>query len=165
MMPGPRSLSRASILDESSAREILDKAHAAWSTGDIEGVLAQYVDDLTYWCNTGGPDGTPLTIAGKDALRTFMQSITRVAESISVSEYFRLQDCVGRANVECYIRHRSTGHKLVGSYRQVITYRGDKIARIEEYHDAARMAAFWRLIAGDPAIGQSNLEHAGTAKR
>ncbi len=143
----------------------MDLAHAAWSTGDIEGVLAQYVDDLTYWCNTGGPDGTPMTIAGKDGLRDFMQSIAQVAESVSVSEYFRLQDGVGRANIECYIRHKSTGHKLVGSYRQVVTYRGDKIARLEEFHDAARMAAFWRLIAGDPGIPRGKLEYAGPVKR
>ena len=137
------------ILDESRAREILDIAHAAWSTGDIEGLLAQYVDDLTYWCNTGGPDGTPLTISGKEAFRAFMESIAAVAESVSVVDYFRLQDGLGRASVGAYIRHNVTGHTLAGSYRQVVTFRQDKIARLEEYHDAAKMAAFWRLIAGE----------------
>jgi ketosteroid isomerase-like protein len=137
------------ILDERRAREILDIAHAAWSRGDIEGVLAQYVDDLTYWCNTGGPDGTPLTISSKDGLRAFLASIAAAAESVSVVDHFRLQDGVGRASVEGYIRHKDTGHTLTGTYRQVVTYHEDKIVRLEEYHDAAKMAAFWRLIVGE----------------
>ena len=122
------------ILDEVRARDILDAAHAAWSRGDVEGVLSQYVDDLTYWSNTGAPDGGPLTIVGKMALRAFLESIG---------------DGLGRAKIECFIRHKQTGHTLVGSYRQVITFRGDKILRVDEYHDAAKMAAFWRLIAGE----------------
>jgi len=137
------------ILDELSAREVLDASHAGWSKGDVEGVLSQYVDDLTYWSNTGAPDGGHLEIGGKPAFRAFLQSIATVAESVSVSEYFRLIEDVGRAKIECFIRHKQTGHTLVGSYRQVITFRGDKIVRVDEYHDAAKMAAFWRLIAGE----------------
>lgn len=137
-------------LDELSAREILDASHAAWSRGDVSAVLDQFVDDLTYWCNTGGPQGTPLTLRGKDQLRAFLQRAADVAESVSVSEYFRLTEGVGRAKIECYIRHNQTGHTLVGSFRQVVTFRGRKIERIDEYHDAAKMIAFWRLILGEP---------------
>jgi ketosteroid isomerase-like protein len=115
----------------------------------VEGVLSQCVDDLTYWSNTGAPDGGPLTIVRKKALRAFLQSIADIAESVSVSEYFRLNDGIARAKIECFIRHKQTGHTLVGSYRQIITFRDDKILRVDEYHDAAKMAAFWRLIAGE----------------
>lgn len=141
------------VLEEFRAREILDAAHAAWSGEDIEGVLACYVDDLVYWCNTGAPDGGPLTIIGKPAFRAFLQAMD-VAERISVSEYFRLVDGVGRARIECFIKHKTTGHTLVGTYRQLVTYREEKIARLEEYHDAARMAAFWQLIAGEKAVDE-----------
>ena len=120
----------------------------------MEGVLSQYVDDLTYWSNTGAPDGGSLTIVGKIAFRAFLNSIADVAESVSVSECFRLNDNVGRAQVDCFIRHKQTGHALVGTYRQVITFRDDKILRLDEYHDAAKMAAFWRLIAGE-AVAKS----------
>jgi hypothetical protein len=104
------------MLDEHRARLILNAAHAAWSNGDIEGVLNQYVDDLMYWSNTGAPDGGPLIIVGKDGLREMLNSIVAVAESVSVAEYFRFIDGVGRANIECYIRHKTTGHTMVGSY-------------------------------------------------
>ncbi|MCZ7594468.1 MAG: hypothetical protein M5U16_05780 [Hyphomicrobium sp.] len=70
---------------------ILDSSHAAWSRGDIEGVLSNYVDDLTYYCNTGGPDGGPLSIVGKQALRHMLQPIADVAESVSVSGILPLQ--------------------------------------------------------------------------
>src|SRR5688572_24711058 len=133
-------------LDEPRARMILDQTHAAWSRGDVEGLLRNVVDDISYVCNTGGPDGGPLSITGKQAYGEMLQMIAAVAESVSVAEYFRFQDGVGRAKVECYIRHKTTRHALVGSYRQLITYRGDRIARVEEFHDAAKMMAFWRMV-------------------
>ena len=144
-------------VDEHKARIILDMSHAAWSRGDIEGVLRNYVDDLTYYCNTGGPDGGPLSVVGKQALRNMLQPIVEVAESVSVSEYFRYSDGVGRAMIECYIRHKTTHHTLVGSYRQLVTYRDDKIERMEEFHDAAKMIAFWKMISGDAAIEKALL--------
>jgi ketosteroid isomerase-like protein len=144
-------------LDEHRARMILDLSHAAWSRGDVEGVLSHYVDDLTWFCNTGGVDGGPLTIKGKQALRQMLQPIVDVAESVSVSEYFRFVDGIGRAKIECYIRHKTTRHLMVGSYRQLITYRGDKIERMEEFHDAAKMVAFWQMISGEAAIGKALL--------
>ena len=144
-------------LDEHKARIILDLTHAAWSRGDVEGVLAQYVDDLTWFCNSGGPDGGSLTVVGKQGLRGMLQPIADVAESVSVSEYFRFADGVGRAKIECYIRHKTTRHLMVGSYRQLVTYRGDKIERMEEFHDGAKMVMFWRMIYGDAAIEKALL--------
>jgi ketosteroid isomerase-like protein len=144
-------------LDEYRARMILESAHAAWSRGDVEGVVYHVADDMTYFCNTGAPDGGPLTIVGKEAYRQFLQQIVDVSESIAVAEYFRFEDGIGRATVECYIRHNTTRHTLVGSYRQVVTYRGPRILRLEEFHDAAKMIAFWRMISGDAAIEKALL--------
>jgi len=135
--------------DALAAREVLDATHDAWSKGEIERVLSHYVDDLTYWCNAGSLDGTPYVIEGKQEFRTFLRSIVAVAESVSVSEHFQFEDGIGRAKVEAYIRHRRTGHVLSGSYRQVVTFRGRKILRLDEFHDAAKMAAFWRLVTSD----------------
>lgn len=144
-------------LDEHRARMILEATHAAWSNGDIDGLVHHFTDDLTYFCNTGGPDGGPLTIVGKKAYREMLQQIVDVAESVSVSEYFRFSEGAGRSKVECYIRHKTTRHTLVGSYRQLVTYEGSKISRLEEFHDAAKMIAFWRMISGEAAIGKALL--------
>jgi ketosteroid isomerase-like protein len=139
-------------MDEHQARMLLQGTHAAWSNGNVEGVLAHYVDNLTYFCNTGGADGGPLLIEGKRDFREMLRSIVDVAESVSVPEYFRFADGVGRATIESYIRHKMTRHTLVGSYRQVLTFRDGRIERLEEFHDAAKMIAFWEMISGEAAI-------------
>jgi ketosteroid isomerase-like protein len=138
------------------ARSLLNAAHDAWCKGEIERLLSCYVDDCTYWCNAGSLDGTPFILEGKQALRTFLQSICAVAESKSVIEHFQFEDGAGRAQIEAYIRHRRTGYVLAGSYRQIVTYRGRKILRSEEYHDAAKMAAFWRLVTSDETAEDSS---------
>ena len=134
--------------DEAAAKSILEAAHAAWSRGDIEGVLSCYVDDLIFYCNTGGADGSPLTIEGKKDFRAFLLKM-QGTEGHAIVEYFRFTDGIGRALIRAVIRHKGTGHKLAGTFRQVVYYRNNQIAQLEEFHDAARMAAFWRLVAGE----------------
>ena len=143
-------------LDAQTARDVLDATHDAWCKGDIERLLSYYVDDLTYWCNAGSLDGTPYVIEGKQDFRTFLRSIAAVADSGSATDHFHFEDGIGRAKVEAFIKHRRTGHMLSGSYRQVVTYRGRKILRLEEYHDAAKMAAFWRLVTSDETTEDSS---------
>lgn len=151
-------------LDAHAARDLLDGAHDAWCKGEIERLLSYYTDDFTYWCNAGSLDGIPYTIEGKQAYRTFLRSIAAVAESASVTEHFQFENGVGRAKVEAYIRHRRTGHVLSGSYRQLVTYRGRKIQRLDEFHDAAKMAAFWRLVTSDEPAEQRKDEPAEQRK-
>jgi ketosteroid isomerase-like protein len=141
------------------AREVLDTAHNAWSRGEIERMLSNFVEDFVYWCNVG-LDGKPYVLEGKPAYRTFLMSIVSVAESATATEHFHFEDGVGRAKVEAYIRHRRTGYVLSGTFRQVVTFRGRKIAKIEEYHDAAKMAAFWRLVTSDAPLPSETTEDA-----
>jgi ketosteroid isomerase-like protein len=105
-------------------------------------------------------DGKPYVLEGKPAYRTFLMSIVSVAESATATEHFHFEDGVGRAKVEAYIRHRRTGYVLSGTFRQVVTFRGRKIAKIEEYHDAAKMAAFWRLVTSDAPLPSETTEDA-----
>jgi ketosteroid isomerase-like protein len=146
------------LLNAHTAREILDATHAAFSKGDIAGMSSWFVDDMTYWSNTGSQDGSPLVIHGRAAHLAMVQSIASVAESVSVTEHFQFSHGIGRAQVEAYIRHRQTGHVLSGTFRQIVTYRGNKILRLDEYHDAAKMAAFWRLVTSEVSAVASHLE-------
>lgn len=139
-------------LDAHTAREIVDGAHNAWCRGDIERILSYYADDVTYWCNAGSLDGIPYIVEGKAAYRTFLRSILSVAESATATEHFTFENGVARAKVEAYIRHRRTGLTLSGSYRQIITFRGRKILRLDEFHDAAKMAAFWRMVTSEEMV-------------
>ena len=136
-------------LDELNARAIVDAMHAAWSNGDVAATLRHFDDDVVYWCNAGGPRQRPLIIAGKPVFRDFLEAISAVSDSICVTEYFRLTNDVGRAKIAASIRHKQTGLTLTGSFRQVVTFHERKIVRLDEYHDAAMMVAFWRIIAGE----------------
>lgn len=140
-------------MDEHAARNVIDAAYRAWSRGDVEGVVAQYDDHLTFWSNVGGADGQPLTIVGKSAFRAFVQAIADTMESASVLEYFRFSNGTGHAMVEYFIKHKRTGHCLSGTHRQVTIFRDGRIFRVEQFHDAAKTAAFWRLISDETTAG------------
>ncbi len=140
-------------MDEHRARSLIDRAYLAWSRGDVEGVLAQYVDDLTFSSNVGGADGQPLVIVGKPAFRPFIQGMAESMDSASVLEHFRFANGIGHARVEYYVRDRRTKHALSGAFRQVTAFRNGKILRAEQFHDAALMATFWRLVAHETAPG------------
>lgn len=134
-------------LTEEMARLIVEGAHRAWTQKDLDSMLSWYVDDLTYLCNVGGRDGGPLFLTGKEELRDFLLPVTEVADATSTLLEFRFQDGVGRARIDSELRHRKTGVVLKGTYRQVLTFANDKIAKLEEFHDAARMRAFWNLVS------------------
>lgn len=145
-------------LDAVTARDVVDGTHAAWRAGDVERVLSYYTDDLIYWCNAGSIEGQPFSVEGKPGFRTFLYSIVGVTESGSVTEYFHFDNGIGRTSVECYLRHRRTGLVLSGTFRQLVHFRGRKIARLEEYHDAAKMGAFWRLVTCEQTAVQTEAQ-------
>ncbi len=119
------------------------------SNGDAVRVLNACDDEIVYWCNAGGLRAKPLQIVGKLVLRYYLESIAWVTESVSVVDGFHLRDGVGHARVSGFLRHRTSGITLSTSFRQVVTFRDRKIVRLDEYHDAAQVVAFWRLVASE----------------
>jgi uncharacterized LabA/DUF88 family protein len=132
-------------IDERVAREVLQAAHAAWSNGDIEGVLRHCTDDLAYRCNALGPGGSALEIKGKRAFGNFLKSLAAAVESVSVAECFQLSNGLGLARIDWYLQHRQSGLVLSSSSRQIAAYRGERICDVRDCHDAAKLAAFWHL--------------------
>jgi ketosteroid isomerase-like protein len=135
-------------ISQARARELLYAAHEAWNRRDIDALLDLYVDDLTYWLNFGGPDGGPITIKGKPALRTHVMSFAAL-DCLSVPDDFRFENGEGHANTEFFMRDPKTGLMHSASFRQVLTYRDDKILRLEEYHDASAFAAFIAMMSNE----------------
>jgi ketosteroid isomerase-like protein len=127
------------------AREILYAAHEAWNRRDTAALLALYDDDLTYWNNFGGPGGGPLTITGKDELRSFLAGLAGF-EALSVPERFQLKDGVGYATAAFFMKHPKTSITHSSVFRQVVTYRNERILRLEEYHDGAAFSAFLAML-------------------
>lgn len=141
------------MISEISARTMVCAAHEAWSNGDVERVLRWYHDDLIYVCNAG-EYGEPTILHGKDQMRAFLSPIVAVAESMSTIDSFQFHNGVARVRCSCFIRHRASGHTLTGTYRQLMAFGDRGIARLDEYHDAARMAAFWRMVNGEHALSE-----------
>ena len=132
-------------IDAATALSIVEAAHSAWNAGDIEGTLDRYVDDLVFITNTG-PDGGQMIIRGKSNLREYINVIMQVVEAKTFIESLHFDGEVARIRFNTYVRHRTTGHEMTGTYRELCTFRGSEISQIEDFHDAPRMAAFWRLI-------------------
>lgn len=129
---------------ESEAVELLHAAHEAWNKRDVARLLDLFVDDMTYWSNVGGLQG-PTIIPGKPAFQQYVAGLENM-EGLSVPHSFKFKDGIGSASVEFFLRDRRTGHSHSGTFRQVLYYRDNKILRIEEYHDAAALAAFMNLL-------------------
>lgn len=136
-------------LDAQTAHNILIAVHDAWSNGAIERILSHYTDDLVYWCNAGYVQGQPFQMDGKQCMRTFLHTILAVAESGTSVAEFSFVDGHAHATIAAHIKHRRTGHQLSGTYGQVLTFRGRKICRIEEFHDVESMSQFWRMVSVD----------------
>lgn len=141
-----------SMLSETNARSLLDAVHAAWSRRDLDALLSLYDDDLTYWCNVGGADGGPHVLQGKAEFRTALERFLINAEAVSKVLSFVLHDPysnhpVGKASIHHRVVHVPSGHVLDGTFRQIVTFRSGKVLRLDEYHDEARMKAFWQLVS------------------
>ena len=137
--------SKAEVLAPQTARDIVEAAHSSWNAGSIDGMLQMYVDDLEYITNTG-PDGSSLTIHGKEDFRARFEPVMAIMCPRTSIESFHFENGIARVRLSAYARHRGTGLELTGNYRQLIEFRGFQICRLEDFHDAAKMAAFWRLV-------------------
>lgn len=124
----------------------MESAQEAWNAGSVEGVLDKYVNDLVYTTNTGRPNGESLTFRGKDELRKLYRTTMEVLDSASRLESVRYENGLVRTRLTAVLRHRATGHILTCSLRQILRFREFRIAEQEDFHDAAKLAAFWRLV-------------------
>jgi len=127
-------------------RAILESAREAWNSGSVEGVLDKYVEDIIYTTNTGGPNGESLTIRGKEDVRRRYLGAMALIESRSRIEYVRWDNGLVRTRLVATMRHRETGIESTVRLRQLIRFRGFLIAEIQDFHDAAKLAAFWRFV-------------------
>ncbi|WP_295556953.1 nuclear transport factor 2 family protein [uncultured Hyphomicrobium sp.] len=137
------------MLTRTRARELIEGSHEAWRRGDLEWLLAQYADDMEYWCNAGDPSGGPVEIKGKAAFGETLAAVLRTTHCISHILSFDFDGVRGRTKAHYRLERRGTPVVLEGKYRQVISYKAGLISRLEEYHDAGRLTAFWQLTSGD----------------
>lgn len=141
-------------MDRQQAEMIVNACHLAWSSRDLERMLSLYSPSIVYTCN-GEPDGSqgsPVRYVGRAAMRGFLGPLLEIAESVSVVEAFQFDGEKARVNVACYLRHYRTGIVLSGQFRQVVRFEGGLVSQLEEFHDAAKLATFWKLVSSTEAM-------------
>lgn len=147
-------------ITEQKAHSLLKNAIAAWSRADVEAMLDEFVDDLTYTCPHGARDGGELVLKGKEDVRLYLQPFADAVESVSVIDKFRLlSNQVGASCGEAYFKHRTTRCTVGGSHHHVITYRDGKIATFTELRGRRQMEIIRLMLWGDiddPRIARQN---------
>lgn len=123
----------------------MNAAHLAWSDRDLERMLQLFCEDIVYTCNSE-PDGEPMRLVGRDAMRGFLLPVLHVAESASVVETFTFDGTVARTRVGSFVKHKKTHFAVSGHFRQVFQFRGKRVSQLDEFHDAAILKVFWRLV-------------------
>ncbi len=114
---------------------------------NLDRMLSYYSDDVIYTCNAEPSGGRAVQYHGRQALRAFLQPLLDQIECVSVVDAMHFDGAKARATIACYMKHDSTGIVLSGQYRQVIRFKGGLIDRLEEFHDAAKLASFWKIVA------------------
>lgn len=133
---------------------IVNACHLAWSSRDLDRMLSFYSPGIVYTCNgePSGPQANPVRYVGREAMRGFLGPLLETTESVSVVEAFQFDGEKARVNVACYLRHYRTGIVLSGQFRQVVRFQNGLVSQLEEFHDAAKLATFWKLVSSTEAM-------------
>lgn len=135
------------MLTECQALTVIERSHQEWCRANLDGLCDQYNDDMVFWCNCGDPSGGPIEIRGKAKFRETLSAILRTTRCTSRIVTFDYGEGRARILAEYRMQHMASGITLNGTYRQLVSFDRGKIQRLEEYHDAGRLTAFWKLAA------------------
>ena len=136
------------MISESKAAQVLYAAHENWNRRDLAALLDLFDDDMIYWSNVwsnADAERSATIRHGKAEFLAFLDGMQHM-EGLSVPHSFRFADGLASANVEFYLRDQHSGYSHSGTYRQVVSFRGNRILRMDEYHDAAALASFLALL-------------------
>jgi len=131
-------------ISESKAAQILYAAHEIWNRRDLAALLDLFDGDMIYWSNVG-PTQPGTVLRGKAEFLAFLNGLQHM-EGLSVPHSFRFRNGLAIANVEFYLLDHQSGYSHAGTFRQVLTFRDNRILRMDEYHDAAALASFLALL-------------------
>lgn len=133
-------------MDLERARRTIVEAHQTLNTGRMAAFLDFVTDDFVYQSNAGPAGRGPVGLVGKAELLYFWEPVYAIVSTDTVPDRIAGQGDTFRVQVSAVITHRTTGARLEESYRQIITFKGAKFSRIEEFHDPGKMNAFCRMV-------------------
>ena len=130
-------------------RAVVGSFLACWSVQDVEMTVAHVHEDFVYALyisETALPYGGETR--GRDNVRAVLYAILAEFDYLRYEpEIISVEGDVVRVAATFVYHHRRTGEDLSGTKRMVFQLSDGRIARIDEYHDAAKVEAFMRLAA------------------
>jgi ketosteroid isomerase-like protein len=130
-------------------RAVVGSFLACWSVQDVEMTVAHVHEDFVYALyvsDTALPYGGETR--GKENVRAVLYAILAEFDYLRYDpEIISVEGDVVRVAVAFTYHHRRTGENLSGTKRMVFQLADGLVARIDEYHDAAKVEAFMRLAA------------------
>lgn len=137
------------LTEEEITRRVFLDCLAAWTSRDLEGALGFMSDDVVHILNVDGMlVPCAASVEGKPALRKKLQLLfdTFTFDAL-VNDGLRVERCTVTAHFKFIYTHTASGERLIGCYRFITQQRDGLIFRMEEYHDAAYIEAFFRLVS------------------
>ncbi|WP_439543404.1 nuclear transport factor 2 family protein [Hyphomicrobium sp.] len=133
---------------ENRVGAVANTAMLVYAAGHLDAFMEMLTDDIVYALYL---DEAVVTFAGETQGKAAFRE--RIAQMHQAFEYVLYRPLgvhvlgdVVHGQVEFMYRHRVTQEMLTGRFRLVVTVAGERLSRIEEYHDAERVKAFMRLV-------------------
>jgi ketosteroid isomerase-like protein len=136
---------------------VLSQTLAYWQAQDVEQTVSMYSEDIVYRSFSFHKSRPSVQLLrGHDEIRDMLFHV------LAEFDYLRydpvILDVTGqmaRVQVQFDLRHRQSGERLTGSKRQFYAIGDGKVQRINQFHDEAMVAAFFRMIRGASAPMQT----------
>lgn len=145
------------IAREEQNLKLVQQYYAAFKTGDINGVLIIFADDVG-WFVPGSKDVLPFA-GQRQGHEQVAEAIAKFAE-MQDAEQFEVQTFVAQDDKVVAFGHyrwrvKSTGRSYESDFAHCFTiYRG-KVSRFQEYADTQAWAAAYRMTQ-PPSAGKTN---------
>ena len=140
-------------MSEQEGVKLVQQFYAAFTRGDIDGVVSTLADDVT-WVIPGPQDIVP--IAGRrQGHEQVVQAIAKFAE-MQAAEQFELRGFVAQGDKVIALGHyrfrvKSTGHSYESNFVHAFTIQKGKVSHFEEYLDTHAWAAAYRTAQSSAA--------------
>ena len=132
----------------SGPAEVVRAFNRFWAAGDIDSALLLVAEHAVYTLYISG-DVLPFggETAGRDNIAAVLRKIRQDFEYL----LYRPLDLVTngdevRYQAEFMYRHRASGEVLSGRFRMIMRVENGLLVRADEYHDRAKVEAFFRLF-------------------
>lgn len=136
------------ILEENATKCVFERAVSAWANGDIDAALKLMSDDVQHSVNVNG-ELVPFaaSVRGKAQMRDKLRLLLETFEiGAYVTQHSTVEGQCVRARMKMIFLHKASGEQLNRRFRFVIEVRDGLLTHIEEYHDAAYLEAFARMV-------------------